>query len=71
MKFYEAEVRPIQVLSAVLAKVGGQPAVVFSVRTDPCNSFTVTDVAISAAQAARLRDDLTSLLGKEQPIWRD
>jgi len=69
MKFYDAEVRPIQVLSASPGKLHGKPIVVLSVRTDPCNSFTVTDVAISTAQAARLVEDLSSLLGKEQPIW--
>lgn len=69
MQFYEAGVRPVEVLSCVPAKVGRLPAVVISVRADPSNSFEVTDVAISREQAIRLRDDLNSLLETEQPIW--
>ena len=69
MPFYEAGVRPVEVLSCVPAKVGRLPAVVFAVRTDPINSFAATDVAISKEQAIRLRDDLNSLLEAEQPIW--
>ena len=71
MPFYDANVRPVEVLSCVPAKVCGLPAIVFSVRADPCNSFGVTDVAISKAQAARLIDDLTTLLQGHQPIWSE
>ena len=71
MPFYEAGVRPVEVLSCVPAKVCRLPAVVISVRADPHNSFGVIDVAISRAQATRLRDDLNSLLEAEQPVWRE
>ena len=71
MKSYPAEVRPIEVLSAVPGKLHGEPIIVLSVRTNPINTFAVTDVAISMAQAARLVDDLTSLLEPEQPIWAE
>ena len=71
MPFYDANVRPVEVLSCVPAKVCGIPAIVFSVRADPCNSFGVTDVAISKAQAIRLRDDLNSLLEVKQLIWAE
>lgn len=71
MSFYEAGVRPVEILSCVPAKVCGIPAVAMTVRANPCNSFGSTDVAISRAQAIRLRDDLNSLLESEQPIWSE
>ena len=71
MPFYEAGVRPVEVLSCVPAKLCSVPTVVLSVRADPRNRFGVTDVAISRAQAIRLRDDLNSLLEAEQPIWSE
>lgn len=71
MPFYEAGVTPVQILSAVPGKLHGNPIIVLSVRADPRNSFDVTDVAISKAQATRLRDDLNSLLEAEQPIWAE
>lgn len=71
MKFYEAKVRPIEVLSAVPGKLRGEPIIMLSVRTNPINTFASTDFALSKAQAARLQVDLNSLLNQDQPVWSD
>lgn len=71
MPFYEAVVSPIEVLSAVPGKLHGTPIILLSLRANPTSSFAANDVAISKAQAIRLRDDLISLLKAEQPIWRN
>ena len=68
---YDAVLRAVQVLSCVPGRLHGEPIIALCVRTDPENSFAVTDVAISKAQAARLLEDLTSLLQQEQPIWSE
>ena len=68
---YDAILRPVEVLSCVPGTLNGEPIIALVIRSDPENSFAVTDVAISKAQAARLLEDLTSLLEQEQPIWSD
>ena len=70
MKSYDAEVRPIEVLSCVPGKLHGQPIIVLSVRTNPINTFASTDFSLSKEQAERLQEDLRSLLGEDQQIWR-
>ena len=68
---YDAILRPVEILACIPGKRNGEPIIALVVRADPENSFAVTDVAISKAQAARLLEDLSSLLGAEQPIWSD
>jgi len=68
---YDFVVRPVEVLACIPGKRNGEPIIAFVVRADPENSFAVTDVTISKAQAARLLEDLTNLLGAQQPIWSD
>lgn len=68
---YDAVLRPVEVLSCVPGTLNGEPIIALTVRTDPEDSFAVTDVAISKAQAVRLLQDLGSLLEQEQPIWSD
>ena len=68
---YDAILRPVEILACVPGKRNGEPIIALVVRADPENSFAVTDVAISKAQAARLLEDLTSILGAEQPIWSE
>ena len=71
MPNYDATVRPIEVLALIPARVHGQPAVVVTVRLSPSISFAATDLSFSKEQAERLRDDLTTILEKKQPIWSD
>jgi len=68
---YDAILRPVEVLGCIPGRRNGEPIIALVVRADPENSFAVTDVAISKAQAARLLGDLKSLLEKEQPIWSE
>lgn len=68
---YDAILRPVEVLGCIPGRRNGEPIIALVVRADPENSFAVTDVAISKAQAARLCEDLKSMLEVEQPIWSD
>ncbi len=68
---YDFNVRLVELLSCVPGTLNGEHIVALTVRTNPERSFAVTDVAISKAQAARLLEDLTSLLEQEQPIWSE
>ena len=71
MPEYKAYVTPVELLASIPAKTNGQPVVVLVFRVRPNHNFVPTQVSLSKLQAKRLRDDLTSLLGKEQPIWTD
>ena len=70
MNSYDATVKPVEILSSIPGLLNNEAIVVLCVRTDPEESFAVTDLALSKQQAERLRDDLTTILEVDQPIWR-
>ena len=61
-------VTPIELLAAIPAMVAGQPSIVLTVRMNPTCNLTPTHLSVSKAQAARLRDDLSSILERDSPI---
>lgn len=67
----ETSVTPVEILAAIPAKVAGQAAAVLTVRMNPLNSYVLTHLSVSMQQAERLRQDLTTLLEHDQPIWSE
>lgn len=63
-------VTPIEVLAAIPAMVSGQPSIVLTVRMNPTCNLTPTHLSVSKAQAARLRDDLTAILERNNSVWK-